>query len=189
MPDRDPGAGDTPTPPPDLKPKPASVSRVSLAVLTNVAQSNGFGTLHGGVLLRLADECGASAASRHAGGGRVTTAAIDSFAFLGPVHPGERLEIDAEVTYAGRTSVETRIEAYAEPFDRAERRKVAAGYGLYVALDAEGKPRRVPPVLSVTEADRARDAAAQARQAARLARRDEARAERWGADAETHAGG
>ena len=62
----------------------------------------------------------------------------------------------------------------AEPLARAERRTVGVGYTLYVALDDSGKPRAVPPLLSETDADRARDAAALARQAARLTRRKEA---------------
>ena len=46
---------------------------------------------------------------------------------------------------------------------------------LYVALDDDGRPRPVPPLLSETAADARRDEAARARQALRLARRDEAR--------------
>src|SRR5258708_7495857 len=148
--------------------KPAAASRLSLAIITEPGQANAFGTLHGGVLLRLADECGAIAALRHAGGGRITTAAIDSMTFLGPVYVGERVEIRAEVTHAGRTSLEARIEIFAEPLDRAERRKVAVGYGLYVALDPAGRPRPVPPLPSETEADPRRDQAARARPAIRL---------------------
>lgn len=158
-----------------LEPKAASESRMSLAVITHPGQANAFGTLHGGVILRLADECGAIVALRHAGGGRITTAAIDSLIFLGPVYPGERVEIDATVTYVGRSSIETHIEVFAEPLAKAERRKVGDGYGLYVGLDDSGRPRPVPPLLSETEADRARDASARARQAARLARREAAK--------------
>jgi uncharacterized protein (TIGR00369 family) len=156
--------------------KPSAASRLSLAIITEPGQANAFGTLHGGVLLRLADECGAIAALRHAGGGRITTAAIDSMTFLGPVLVGERVEICAEITHTGRTSLEARIEVFAEPMEKAERRKVAVGYGLYVALDPSGKPRPVPPLACETEADRRRDEAARARQAVRLARRSEA----WG---------
>src|SRR3954454_9733197 len=94
---------------------PAAASRLSLAIITEPGQANAFGTLHGGVLLRLADECGAIAALRHARGGPVATAAIDAMTFLGPVYVGERVEICAEVTYAGRTSLEARIEIFAEP--------------------------------------------------------------------------
>ena len=144
-------------------------SRMSLAIITHPGQANAFGTLHGGVILRLADECGAIVALRHAGGGQITTAAIDSMVFLGPVHPGERVEIVAEVTYVGRSSIETSIEVYAEPLERAERRKVGSGFGLYVALDDNGKPRSVPLLTDGPTP------AAKARQAARIARRHEAR--------------
>jgi uncharacterized protein (TIGR00369 family) len=158
-------------------PKPSSDSRVSLAIITEPGQANAFGTLHGGVILKLADECGAIAALRHAGKGQITTAAIDSMIFVGPVYVGERVEIWAEVTYVGTTSIETRLEIFAESiFDVSERRKVAVGYALYVALDETGRrPRPVPPLLIDTEAGRRAAEAAHARQKLRLARRAEAR--------------
>lgn len=159
-----------------MAPRAAADSRVSLAILTVPGDANPFGTLHGGVMLRMADECGAVSALRHVGRGQVTTAAMDSMTFLCPVYVGERVEIVAEVTHAGRTSIETRIEIYAEALQHPGRRKVGSGYALYVALDDEGKrPHEVPPLLSVTEADRIRDEAAAERQAVRLARREEAR--------------
>lgn len=154
-----------------------TASRVMLAFITEPGQANFFGTLHGGVLLKLADECGAIAALRHAGDGRITTAAIDSFTFLGPVHVGERVEVLAEVTHVGRTSLEARVEIFAESLPSAERRKVAVGYGLYVALDEAGHPRPVRPLRLETDEDFRRDAAARARQAVRLTRRAEAKAE------------
>ncbi len=153
----------------------AAASRVSLSIITEPGQANPYGTLHGGVLLRLADECGAIAALRHVGHGQITTAAIDSMTFLGPVYVGERVELIAEVTYTGRSSIESLIEIFAEPLEKAERRKVGVGYGLYVALDDQGRqPHSVPPLLCETEADRKREEAARARQAVRLARRAEA---------------
>jgi len=155
--------------------KPASASRVNLAIITEPWQSNPNCTIHGGVILKLVDECGAIAALRHAGKGTITTAAIDSMVFLGPVYVGERVEISAEVTYVGRTSIETRIEVFAEPIASALKRKVGVGYGLYVALDeVDRRPQPVPPLLIETETDRLGLKAAQARQAARLARRAEA---------------
>ncbi|HZW29930.1 MAG TPA: acyl-CoA thioesterase [Isosphaeraceae bacterium] len=157
--------------------KPASASRMSLAIVTQPGEANPYGTLHGGVLLRMADECGAICALRHAGRGQITTAAIDSMTFLGPVFVGERLEFLAEVSYVGRTSIETRIEVYAEPFDRPQRRKVAVGYAVYVALDESGRrPRPVPPLLVETDAQRRNLEAARARRDVRLARRAEAQA-------------
>ena len=142
---------------------------MSLAIITEPGQANPFGTLHGGVILKLADECGAIAALRHAGKGQITTAAIDSMIFLGPVYVGERVEISAEVTYVGRTSIETRIEIFAERIEVFERRKVAVGYALYVALDETGRrPRPVPPLLIDTEAGRRAAEAGPGRQKIRL---------------------
>jgi uncharacterized protein (TIGR00369 family) len=160
----------------EIPPRPSSYSRVSLAIITEPGQANAFGTLHGGVILKLADECGAIAALRHAGKGQITTAAIDSMIFLSPVYVGERVEISAEVTYVGRTSIETKIEIFAEPIEVSERRKVASGYALYVALDETGRrPRPVAPLLIDTDAAHRAALAAQARQIHRLARRAEAR--------------
>ncbi len=159
----------------DMSPKPASASRVSLAIITEPFQANSNGTLHGGVILKLVDECGAIAALRHAGKGQITTAAIDQMTFLGPVYVGERVEITAEVTYVGRTSIETRVEVFAEPIETAMRRKVGVGYGLYVALDESSlRPRPVPPLLITTDAERMAQDEAHARQVVRLARRAKA---------------
>src|SRR6516225_11809572 len=98
---------------PELPARPASASRVSLSIIIMPSQTNPYGTLHGGVLLRLADECGAIAALRHVGHGQITTAALDSMTFLGPVFVGERVELFAEVTHVGRSSIESRIEIFA----------------------------------------------------------------------------
>lgn len=157
------------------EPQPAERLRTTLAVLTEPGHANAYGLVHGGVLLRLADECGAVAALRHAGGTQITTAAIDSMTFLAPVHVGERVEVTAEVTYVGRTSIEARIEVHAEPLNRPERRRVAVGFGLYVALDASGRPRAVPPLRIETEDQRRRHEAGAHRQRLRLAHRDDAR--------------
>jgi len=158
---------------PDEPPKHATESRASLAMLTRSEHTNAFGTVHGGVILRLADEAGSLAALRHAHGRVVTTAVLDSMTFLGPVQVGERLEAIAELTHAGRTSMEARIEVFAEPMMNPGPRRVAVGFGVWVALDDSGKPTPVPPLLIETDADRRRAEAARTRQAHRLATRAE----------------
>ena len=153
----------------------AAESRMILAILTNQTHANSYGVVHGGVMLHLADECGALAALKHVGGGKMVTAALDSMTFLGPVSIGERLELTAEVTYVGRTSIEARINVRAELKGASESRLVAVGYGLYVAIDENDQPRPVPGLLSESDADRSRDEAALHRQEIRVRRRDEVR--------------
>ena len=156
------------TRPDDGFPDPA---QATLAILTDPSQANSVGTLHGGVILRLLDECGAVAAARHAGEGPMVTAAVDSVTFLGPVRIGERLELVAVVSASGETSVESRIKVYAESKASGDRRKVAEGYALYVPLGPDGRPR---PVASLQHRDPADRAAAHERRATRLARRTQA---------------
>ena len=158
---------ETPDDDPELRP------RASLSLITRAEHANAFGTVHGGVVLRLADECGALAALHHARGLVITTAAVDAFSFLSPIQIAERLEALAELTYVGRTSLEARVEVFSEPFADFKRRKVAEGYLVYVAIDREGRPTQVAPLPSETEADRRRDEAARARHAHRLSRRSE----------------
>jgi acyl-CoA hydrolase len=57
----------------------------------------------------------------------------------------------------------------------------SSAYLVYVALDAEGRPRPVPPVLAETEEQRQRQREAGLRRQARLARKEailKARAEK-----------
>ena len=145
---------------------PESAPRASLALITRAEHTNAFGTVHGGVILRLADECGALAALHHAVGKVITTAAVDSFAFLATVRVAERLEAVAKLTYVGRTSLEAKVDVFSEPFSTFTRRKIGEGYFLYVALDAEGRPTPVDPLPSV-------GADAHARQSQRVARRNQ----------------
>ncbi|CAM5647693.1 acyl-CoA thioesterase [Streptomyces hirsutus] len=49
--------------------------------------------------------------------------------------------------------------------------QVGSAYLVFAAVDADGRPRRVPPVISETERDRRRNQEAQIRRTHRLARR------------------
>jgi acyl-CoA hydrolase len=60
----------------------------------------------------------------------------------------------------------------AEPWNEvATAKRVATAYLVFVALDADGRPRAVPPVLPETDEDRRRFAEAEIRRTHRLARR------------------
>ncbi len=151
--------------------KTAEASRSSLSMLTRPDHANVYGNVHGGVLLRLADEVASLVAMRHAHGREVATAVLDSFTFLGPVRVGEKLDGHAVIAHVGRTSMDIEFELFAEPLTTFEIRLVAKGHGLWVALGRDGKPTPVPPLKVETEDDRRRAETALARQAERLARR------------------
>jgi uncharacterized protein (TIGR00369 family) len=163
-----------PSTPVSLDPKPTSAAATSLSRIMTLHDTNLHGNVHGGVILHLVDELGGAVAARHSGG-RAVTASMDEFQFLVPVRVGDLVTACAQVNWAGRTSMEVGIRVTAERWDEAggEPRHVASAYVVYVALDEDGQPRQVPPVVPETPEERRRMREADIRRSARLARREE----------------
>jgi acyl-CoA hydrolase len=155
-----------------LDPKPTSAARTTLSRIMSVLDTNLLGTVHGGVIMKLVDDVAGAAASRHSGGTAVT-ASMDEMAFLEPVHVGDLVYAHAQVNWTGRTSMEVGVRVLSEPWDEAgvPPKRVATAYLVFVAVDADGKPRDVPPVAPETDEDRRRFAEAEIRRQHRLARR------------------
>lgn len=155
-----------------MTPKPVSASRVTLALLMQPMDANHHGNVHGGVIMRLMDEAGGSAAMRHAGR-PVVTVVVDQVLFREPIHIGDLVTFTASLTYVGRTSLETRIEVTAQNLLTGERTHTNTAYFVYVALDEAGHPTPVPPLQPETDDEHAQWAAAQERQRYRLSQRAE----------------
>jgi acyl-CoA hydrolase len=153
-----------------MTPKPVSASRVTLSLLMPPAEANMLGNVHGGHVMRLMDEAGASAAMRHSQR-PVVTVAVDQVLFREPIHVGDLVTFNAELTYVGRTSLEARIEVTAQNLLTGESTHTNTAYFVYVALDEAGRPAPVPPLLLETDGERQQWEAAQERQAYRLAQR------------------
>ena len=137
-----------------------------------VLDTNLLGTVHGGVVMKLVDDVAGVVAQRHSGGAAVT-ASMDEMAFLEPVRVGDLVHAEAQVNWTGTTSMEVGVRVLAEPWDRAgvEPVRVATAYLVFVAVDEQGRPRAVPPVLPETAEDRRRVGEAEIRRTHRLARR------------------
>jgi uncharacterized protein (TIGR00369 family) len=150
-----------------LIPKPVSASRVTLSQLMHPEHANLLGNVHGGWIMKLADEAGALACMRHAQK-KVVTVAIDSMTFRQPINLGDLVILHAEVTYTGRTSMEATVEVIAENPLTGERTHTNTAYLVYVALDDEDRPTLVPHVKAETEEDRRKMEQAQERQERRL---------------------
>lgn len=154
-----------------MEAKPASESRVTLTQLMGPGSANTLGNVHGGYIMKLCDEAGGMAASKHARG-TVVTVAVDSMMFHSPVHIGDLLTVTAEVTWTGRTSMETRVVVTAEDVIAGVETHTNTAYYVYVALDRRGRPTQVPPLLLESDEERERFERAAARQEQRLKRRE-----------------
>ena len=147
-----------------------SESRVTLTQVMNVTDANVLGNVHGGLLMKLSDEAGGIAAARHACRPAVTVT-VDSMTFHSPVHIGNLVTFSAEVSWVGRTSIETRVVVTAENVLTGEVTHTNSAYFVYVALGEDGFPTPVPPLICETDEERARYARGEARRARRLSER------------------
>ena len=148
-------------------PKPISASRVTLSQLMHLEHANLLGNVHGGWIMKLADEAGALACMRHAQT-KVVTVAIDSMTFREPIRIGDLVTLNAEVAYTGRTSMEAEVHVIAENPVTGEQTHTNTAYLVYVALDDDGKPTPVPPLKAETEEDKRKMTDALERQERRL---------------------
>jgi acyl-CoA hydrolase len=151
---------------------PTSAAQTTLSRIMTTLDTNLLGTVHGGVIMKLVDDVAGAVAQRHSGGPAVT-ASMDEMAFLEPVRVGDLVHAHGRVNWTGRTSLEVGVRVLAEPWNELQTAKrVATAYLVFVALDSNGKPRQVTPVLPETEEDRRRFAEAEIRRTHRLARRE-----------------
>ncbi|TSB21816.1 acyl-CoA thioesterase [Streptomyces sp. NBC_01525] len=151
--------------------KPTAVSRTTLSHIMTAADTNLLGTVHGGVIMKLVDDAAGAVAGRHSGGPAVT-ASMDEMAFLEPVRVGDLVHVKAQINWTGRSSMEVGVRVLAERWNESTpATQVGSAYLVFAAVDAEGRPRPVPPVIAETERDRRRYQEAQIRRTHRLARR------------------
>jgi acyl-CoA hydrolase len=137
-----------------------------------IGDANLAGLVHGGVVMKMCDEVAAIAAIRHCGR-RIVTAGVDRMTFVEPVNVGELLACSATVNAAWRTSMEVGVRVEAENPRTGERRHTSTAYLTMVALDDEGKPVPVPPLVAESDDERRRQREAELRRANRLAERDQ----------------
>lgn len=145
-----------------------SSSRVEMTQIVMPTHTNGVGgVLFGGMLVQWIDVCGAVAAMRHCGGAAVT-ASIDRLDFLVPIHVGDVVVLQAQVNYAARTSMEVGCRVETENPRTGERRYTTKAYLTFVALDSNGRPRKIPELVPVTREERRRYRSAEERRTDRL---------------------
>lgn len=149
-----------------------SESQTELIHWMGVLDANSAGFIHGGTVMKLCDEAAGAAAVKHSRS-RVVTAGVDRMAFMTPIHVGELVTFSASVNAAWRTSMEVGVRVEAENPRTGERRHANSAYLTMVAVDEEGHPVEVPPLITETDEQRGREAEAQLRRRNRLRERDE----------------
>lgn len=140
-----------------------SDSRLTISALMGPQDANTQGNVHGGIIMKMADEAGALVAMRHART-QVVTVVVDSMTFVEPIYVGDLVHCNAELTYVGRTSMEVRVEVSAENPLNGTVRVTNVAYLVYVALDSQGSPTPVPRLIFSAPDEESRAQEAQERQ-------------------------
>jgi acyl-CoA hydrolase len=155
----------------------AADSRSVLVHWMGILDANSDGNVHGGTVLKLADSVAGLAAMRHSKR-RVVTAGVDRVTFLVPIQIGELVTLSASVNAVWRTSMEIGVRVTAERPGQTDPHHTNTAYFTMVALDEDGKPCQVPPLLVEGETEQRREREAQTRRRNRLAERRQILTER-----------
>lgn len=105
--------------------------------------------------MHLVDMCGGLAAFRHARR-PVVTAAIDQTSFLHPVHIGQLLILRSSVNRVFQTSMEVGVKVWMENPRTGEVLHTSSAYLTFVAIDENGVPVAVAPVIPETPEEKRR---------------------------------
>ena len=150
-----------------MKGKKVSETTVVMVQPMSPQDANAAGNVHGGVIMKLIDMAGGIVAQRHTRT-NVVTASVDRIDFLHPVYIGDVLSLRTSINLVGRTSMEVGVRVESENTLTGEVRHTASAFLTYVALDKNGKPVEVPPLILETSEDKRRNREAKARRDARL---------------------
>ena len=155
----------------DLEPRRVASSQVTLVQLMEITDANIAGLVHGGVVMKLVDTAAGLAAFKHAGGMCVTVS-MDEMSFFAPVHVGDTVTVKASVNDVGTTSLEIGVRVESEELESGTITHTSSAYLVFVALDDEGKPRPVPPLIADTEQEQRRQREAKIRRETRIGHRE-----------------
>ena len=154
--------------------KPVRESVSEYAELALPTDANGLGNVLGGKVMHLVDLAGAMAAMRHARRA-VVTASVDHMNFLHPIRIGQLIVMHSQVNRVFHTSMEVGVKVMVEDLMTGRKLHTCSAYLTFVALDTQGNPVPVTPVIPETEEEERRYREAQERREYRLALRKRSR--------------
>jgi acyl-CoA thioesterase YciA len=117
----------------------------AIRVMMMPRETNGMGTIFGGIILSYIDLAGAVEAWRYAAG-PVVTAAVRTVEFHAPVFVGDLVSFFTETVRIGRTSITVKVTVDVERRSRQVREKVTEAELVYVQIGPDNKPVPLDPL-------------------------------------------
>jgi acyl-CoA hydrolase len=133
-----------------MRTKNASETFVSRTELVLPNDTNTLGNLMGGKVLHWMDIITAISAQK-ASNRVVVTASVDFVEFKSPIKLGEIVILESKVTRAFTSSMEVKVDVWAENLQTGEKRKSNSAYYTFVAVDQSGNPIPVNQITPESE--------------------------------------
>ena len=148
----------------------AKTPKESITIMNELVLPNDTNTLNnlmGGRLLHWMDIAAAIAAQKHSNR-IVVTASVDNVSFKQPIKLGDVVTIQAKVTRSFSTSLEVRLDVWAENIPSATKIKSNEAYYTFVAVDQGGRTIPVPVLEPESDDEKSLFASALRRRQLRL---------------------
>lgn len=137
-----------------MEARPMKESRTIQTKLVLPPDTNHMNSIFGGKVLAYIDEIAGIASMKHSRRQVVVTASIDSVDFLSSAHVGDVLELEANVTSTGRTSMEVYVRVKSHNLQTGEEKLTTESFLTMVAMGDDGKPTEVPAVIPESEGEK-----------------------------------
>jgi len=125
-------------------------SEVWMAQVMLPDQANPAGFVHGGELMKLMDNSAGVVAARHSRT-NIVTGSVEDIRFHTPVRVGSLVIIHSRLVFTSRSSMTVLVEVETEDLLAGIKTPALTARFVMVALDAEGRPSAVPPLILSTE--------------------------------------
>jgi acyl-CoA thioesterase YciA len=107
--------------------------------------TNGYGTVFGGVIMSYIDLAAAACCRDHFRNPKFVTLVVRELTFREPVYVGDLLTLSGEIKETGRTSVTVHIVAEARRRDAREQVRVTDAEMVFVAVDEHDRKSPLEP--------------------------------------------
>lgn len=121
---------------------PICIMEPAIRVSMMPKDTNGHGTIFGGIILSYIDQAGAIGAHQHMIG-RLVTVSMREVEFHQPVFVGDLVSFYTELVRLGKTSITVRVTVMADRAEDGVRVKVTEAEVVYVHIDRTGRPAQL----------------------------------------------
>jgi acyl-CoA hydrolase len=145
-------------------------THVEMTQVVMPQSTNVLGTIFGGEVLSWIDICAGVSAQRHCRS-NVVTASFDEVHFVTPIRHGYVVILESQVNAVFNSSMEVGIDVSAENPLTGERKVAVRALCTFVCLDEHQRPKKCPPLLTISPEEKEREQGAHDRRKQRLLHR------------------